>query len=363
MASARDWRSCSRFCASLKAGLLSNHLAARHSAAIPTLLRPPSSSMVARTTAWVNCVTVMTPNRNGRRSLASRSKHSTAASLTLIMAFPPPRADQATLASRAGNALGGVKRSDRPDTQEDKQRQHRQLCNEEWRLRLRRRQRLQESKLLKSLHHTDEDVEVKRDHRADHIDPAPTILQMEDVERQHGERQHDERNDGHHMRWQQARKRKEQAGHTGQNRGEKKNRRPAGQPPCTQHAEDGNDAGRDSDQAQDHVQGRESRQRQANNHRRVSLLPKSTWPGRRILARVVRHNETAQGAREQPRHDPGRRPCLTAPSRAAVGAMPARDFILANTKLLPVPLVPEIALYLAEESLPIWQKTEEELQA
>jgi predicted nicotinamide N-methyase len=43
--------------------------------------------------------------------------------------------------------------------------------------------------------------------------------------------------------------------------------------------------------------------------------------------------------------------------------MPARDFILANTKLLPVPLVPEIKLYLAEESLPIWQKTEEELEA
>ena len=42
--------------------------------------------------------------------------------------------------------------------------------------------------------------------------------------------------------------------------------------------------------------------------------------------------------------------------------MPARDFILANTKLLPVPLVPEIKLYLAEESLPIWQKTEEELE-
>src|SRR5262245_11081657 len=43
--------------------------------------------------------------------------------------------------------------------------------------------------------------------------------------------------------------------------------------------------------------------------------------------------------------------------------MPARDFSLANTKLLPVPLVPEIELHLAEESLPIWQKTEEELQA
>jgi predicted nicotinamide N-methyase len=43
--------------------------------------------------------------------------------------------------------------------------------------------------------------------------------------------------------------------------------------------------------------------------------------------------------------------------------MPARDFILANTKLLPVPLVPEIKLHLAEESLLIWQKTEEELEA
>jgi predicted nicotinamide N-methyase len=36
-------------------------------------------------------------------------------------------------------------------------------------------------------------------------------------------------------------------------------------------------------------------------------------------------------------------------------------FIRANTRLMPVPLAPEISLYLAEESLPIWQKTEEEL--
>ncbi len=37
------------------------------------------------------------------------------------------------------------------------------------------------------------------------------------------------------------------------------------------------------------------------------------------------------------------------------------DFILANTRLLAPPLVPEIKLHLAEESLPIWRKTEEEL--
>ncbi len=37
------------------------------------------------------------------------------------------------------------------------------------------------------------------------------------------------------------------------------------------------------------------------------------------------------------------------------------DFICANTRLLPVPLVPDIALHLAEESVPIWRSTEEEL--
>jgi predicted nicotinamide N-methyase len=37
------------------------------------------------------------------------------------------------------------------------------------------------------------------------------------------------------------------------------------------------------------------------------------------------------------------------------------DFIKANTRLLPVPLVPEVQLHLAEESLAIWRQTEEEL--
>lgn len=36
-------------------------------------------------------------------------------------------------------------------------------------------------------------------------------------------------------------------------------------------------------------------------------------------------------------------------------------FIAANTQLMAPPLVPEIRLHLAEESLPIWRKTEEEL--
>jgi predicted nicotinamide N-methyase len=44
-------------------------------------------------------------------------------------------------------------------------------------------------------------------------------------------------------------------------------------------------------------------------------------------------------------------------------AQQAEDFIRRNTRLLTPPLVPEIVLHLAEESVPIWEKTEEELGA
>ena len=43
--------------------------------------------------------------------------------------------------------------------------------------------------------------------------------------------------------------------------------------------------------------------------------------------------------------------------------MDPSTFIRAHTKLLPVALVPEIRLYLADAALPLWQKTEEVLAA
>ena len=43
--------------------------------------------------------------------------------------------------------------------------------------------------------------------------------------------------------------------------------------------------------------------------------------------------------------------------------MNAEDFIRASTALTAPPLVPEIRLHLASEVLPLWRKTEEELQA
>lgn len=41
----------------------------------------------------------------------------------------------------------------------------------------------------------------------------------------------------------------------------------------------------------------------------------------------------------------------------------AADFIRANTELVAPPLVPELRLHLAAESLPLWQRTEDELAA
>lgn len=38
-----------------------------------------------------------------------------------------------------------------------------------------------------------------------------------------------------------------------------------------------------------------------------------------------------------------------------------QSFVLAETRRLPVPHVPEIALHVADEAIPLWQKTEEEL--
>jgi predicted nicotinamide N-methyase len=40
-----------------------------------------------------------------------------------------------------------------------------------------------------------------------------------------------------------------------------------------------------------------------------------------------------------------------------------RDFVLANTRLIAPPLTPEIRLWLADEAVPIWKKTEEDLGA
>ena len=52
---------------------------------------------------------------------------------------------------------------------------------------------------------------------------------------------------------------------------------------------------------------------------------------------------------------------MTLPHLDRADTAAVTDFIRANTILISPPLLPEIKLYLAEQSLPIWQKTEDEL--
>ncbi|BAT57616.1 ribosomal protein L11 methyltransferase [Variibacter gotjawalensis] len=44
-------------------------------------------------------------------------------------------------------------------------------------------------------------------------------------------------------------------------------------------------------------------------------------------------------------------------------ADPTAAFVRANTRLQPLAFIPEMSLYLADEAVPLWQKTEEELGA
>jgi predicted nicotinamide N-methyase len=67
----------------------------------------------------------------------------------------------------------------------------------------------------------------------------------------------------------------------------------------------------------------------------------------------IRHGSKAQSM-------PGKQP---QGQPAAARVTDAAAFIRANTRLQPVPHAPEIALHLADEALPLWQRTEEELGA
>jgi predicted nicotinamide N-methyase len=53
-----------------------------------------------------------------------------------------------------------------------------------------------------------------------------------------------------------------------------------------------------------------------------------------------------------------RRPLIAVSTRDIVDP---QNFIRSNTRLLSVPLVPEIVLHLADEAVPLWSKTEDEL--
>src|SRR5882762_9209156 len=76
---------------------------------------------------------------------------------------------------------GGMKSAHRQESERDKRRQHHKLCNDKRGLRLRRRQRMQERQLPKSLNDRHENIEIERDHGGDDVDPAPRCGELKRV--------------------------------------------------------------------------------------------------------------------------------------------------------------------------------------
>ena len=64
--------------------------------------------------------------------------------------------------------------------------------------RIARRQRVQRRDLEEALDHQHEHIEIKRDQRGHHIDPAPGAGQLHGVERDAGDRQQHQRENADH---------------------------------------------------------------------------------------------------------------------------------------------------------------------
>src|SRR6266436_7059101 len=73
----------------------------------------------------------------------------------------------------------GAKPDDSERTKRNEGHQHHKLRDDEWRLRLRRRQWLQERQLLERLNDADKDIQIERRHSGDDVDPAPGTGKME----------------------------------------------------------------------------------------------------------------------------------------------------------------------------------------
>jgi membrane protein len=129
-----------------------------------------------------------------------------------------------------------LKSPDRQKSQSGKERQYECLGNNEWRLRLGRCERLQESKFLKRLNDEDEYIEIERDNGRHDIDPAPCALKMKNVIAEYRACKQNQRNDADNAWRINAERWNGKTRNTRQHREGQKYRRPASEFSVAQHA-------------------------------------------------------------------------------------------------------------------------------
>src|SRR5712691_11334191 len=146
----------------------------------------------------------------------------------------------------------------RDDGDQDEQHQDNELRELEWRLGLRRSERVQRRYFFESLHDPDEHIKVESDHGTSDENPAPMAGKLTGVAREDRNRKYDQRHDSQRNRRRETMKWKEEARHTGQHSGNQKPSGPAVEALAGEHSEQNDQAGKNSDQADQHVNDRVS---------------------------------------------------------------------------------------------------------
>ena len=159
---------------------------------------------------------------------------------------------------------------------------------------------VQRRHLQEALDHQHEHVEVKRDQRGQHIDPAPRAGELHAVERDAGDRQQHQRENADHVRRQQLlgqQRRNQEAGGAGQDREQQEDRGQARHPVRAEHPEHHDHARDDRDQADDDMHENKRRQAHTQNH---DALP--SWKLSKGYDAVVENFHTHRVRRRQCRH-------------------------------------------------------------
>ena len=126
----------------------------------------------------------------------------------------------------------------------------------EWRLGLRRSERVQRRYFFERLHDPDEHIKVESDHGTSDENPAPMAGKLTRVTREDRNREYDQRHDAQRNRRRETMERKEEARHTREHSGDQKPFSLIIQPFAGKQSEQNDQAGKNSDQADQHVNDR-----------------------------------------------------------------------------------------------------------
>jgi hypothetical protein len=136
----------------------------------------------------------------------------------------------------------------------DEQDQQEELGDFEWRFGAGGGEGMKDGDVLEGLGDEDEDVEVEGDHGGDGVGAPPSSFEVEDIEGEHGDGEHDYREDAEDDAWSDLGVGKAEAGKAGKDGGDEKDAVPGAEESAFDEAEENDEARSDADEADEDVQ-------------------------------------------------------------------------------------------------------------